>query len=72
MLRTLQWVALAGRSFTVFSTTASFIARLNGFLPGGLERPLTSPATPASMKYSCQRQTVVFETPTSRLIAATP
>src|SRR6202035_5508806 len=30
------------------------------------------PPTPASTKYSCQRQTVVFETPASRMIAMTP
>ena len=38
MVRTLQCVALAGRSFTVFSTTLSLIPALMGFLPGGLER----------------------------------
>src|SRR6266702_3901083 len=69
MDRTLQCVALAGRSLTVFSTTASLTAALSGLRPGGLERPSTSPSTPASAKYSCQRQTVVFETPTSRMIA---
>lgn len=39
--RTLQCLALAGRcfSFTVFSTTLSFIAALSGVRPGGLERP---------------------------------
>src|SRR5664279_4828179 len=72
MLRTLQCVALTGRSFTVFSTTLSLIAALIGFLPGGLERPSTRPSTPASAKYSCQRQTVVLETPTSCMIAVTP
>src|ERR1700730_16745875 len=63
MVRTLQCVALTGRSFTAFSTTLSLIAALIGFLPGGLERPFTSPSTPASAKYSCQRHTVVLETP---------
>src|SRR5258708_33514614 len=48
--RTLQCVALAGRSFTVFSTTLSFMAALSGFRPGGLERPLIRPSTPASAK----------------------
>src|SRR6202035_627880 len=72
MLRTLQCVALTGRSFTVFSTTLSLIAALIGFRPGGLERPSTRPSTPASAKYSCQRQTVVLATPTSRMIAMTP
>jgi hypothetical protein len=72
MVRTLQCVALTGRSFTVFSTTLSLIAALIGSRPGGLERPFTSPSTPASAKYSCQRHTVVLETPTSRMIAMTP
>src|ERR1700730_10955790 len=35
MVRTLQCVALTGRSFTAFSTTLSLIAALIGFLPGG-------------------------------------
>ena len=51
IVRTLQCVALAGRSFTVFSTTLSLMSSASGFLPGGLERPLTRPATPASTKY---------------------
>src|ERR1700731_2104983 len=72
MVGPLQCVALTGRSFTAFSTTLSLIAALIGFLPGGLERPFTSPSTPASAKYSCQRHTVVLETPTSRVIAMTP
>ena len=50
MVRTLQCVALAGRSFTVFSTILSLRSRAIGFLPGGLERPLINPATPASAK----------------------
>src|SRR5262245_18069747 len=33
---------------------------------------LTKPAMPASTKYSCQRQTVVLDTPTARMIAITP
>jgi hypothetical protein len=70
--RTLQCVALAGRSFIVFSTTLSLISSASGFLPGGLERPLTRPDTPASAKYSCQRQTVVLATPTARMIATVP
>src|SRR3984893_7756155 len=38
--------------------------RCADWLPaGGLERPFTSPSTPASAKYSCQRHTVVLETP---------
>src|ERR1700724_2741477 len=72
IVRTLQWVAAAGCSFTVFSTILSLIAALIGFLPGVLVRPLMRPPTPASTKYSCQRQTVVFETPASRMIAMTP
>ena len=70
--RTLQCVAWTGRSFTVFSTTLSLTSAAIGFLPGGLERPLTKPATPASAKYSCQRQTVVLATPTARMIATVP
>jgi hypothetical protein len=53
------------------STTLSLIAALIGFLPGDLERPSTRPSTPASA-YFCQRQTVVLETPISRMIAMTP
>src|ERR1022692_4413312 len=65
-------VAWAGRSLTVFSTISRLRASGIGFLPGGLLRPLITPATPASTKYSCQRQTVVLETPTVRIIAITP
>src|SRR6202022_780807 len=45
--RTLQCVALAGRSFTVFSTTLSFMAALSGFRPGGLGRPFIRRSAPA-------------------------
>src|SRR5207302_1968480 len=62
IVRTLHCVALAGRSFTVFSTILNLIAALIGFLPGGLLRPLTRPSTPASMKYSCQRVSVGEQT----------
>src|SRR3984893_13060106 len=46
IVRTLQCVAAAGCSFTVFSTILSLIAALIGFLPGGLVRPLMRPPTP--------------------------
>src|ERR1039457_6830472 len=51
IMRTLQCVAWAGRSLTVFSTISRLRASGIGFLPGGLLRPLITPATPASTKY---------------------
>ena len=50
IMRTLQCVALAGRSLAVFSMILSLMASAIGFLPGGLVRPLTKPVTPASTK----------------------
>ena len=42
-----------------------------GFLPGFFDLSLSNPSTPASRKRCGQRQTDVFETPASRMMALT-
>src|SRR5215210_1309766 len=59
-------------SVAVRATTLSMTSWPSGLTRGGRVLSRKSPATPASAKRSCQRQTQVFDLPVRRMISTVP
>ena len=73
MAGAVQWVASSGwAASSVRVTTPSTTALGNGGMRAGRVWSCTRPSTPSVMNRSCQRQTLGFDTPARRMIAAVP
>ena len=67
-----QWVASCSGAWLVNATTRSTVAAGSGGMREGRVLSRVSPATPSSIKRSCQRQTTVLPLPTARVMALVP